>query len=250
MFSLIQDTRSPADERRAKFRSPRIAALLSRAGLTGNPTWPEDEKTRDTKPEPASGGTVIEMQTATPDQAKDCTDSGVIESAARELYQTAALFLGDETEAIQVVEQTVATVEMDPCADGDRARIAATSELTRRALARVAALLPAQMHPAAAADLGGCVETDDLSAAGITRDQLGELLSGASRLRMRQWLEGLGPVERSVFVLRAVLGRTAPESAQLLQQATGDAWTEVHVGGAYRAALCSLASSLVHATAH
>ncbi len=193
---------------------------------------------------------MIETQTATPDQTKDCTDSGVIESAARELYQTAALFLGDETEAIHVVEETVATVEMDPCADGEAARAAASSELTRRALARVAALWPAQMHPTAAADLGGCVETDDLSAAGITREQLGELLSGASRARMRQWLEGLGPAERSVFVLRAVLGRNASDAAQLLGQATGDSWAEPHVGGAYRAALCSLASSLVHATAH
>jgi DNA-directed RNA polymerase specialized sigma24 family protein len=106
------------------------------------------------------------------------------------------------------------------------------------------------MHPSAAADLGGCVETDELSAAGITREQLDGLLSGGGRTSMRQWLEGLGPVERSVFVLRAVLGRSGAESEQLLQQTTGDPWTEAHVGGAYRAALCSLASSLVHSAAH
>jgi DNA-directed RNA polymerase specialized sigma24 family protein len=105
------------------------------------------------------------------------------------------------------------------------------------------------MHPSAAADLGGCVETDDLSAAGITRQQLDHLLAGSGRTRMRQWLEGLGPVERSVFVLRAVLSRSGSESAQLLQQTTGDPWTEAQVGGAYRAALCSLASSLVHSAA-
>ena len=87
-------------------------------------------------------------------------------------------------------------------------------------------------------------------AAGITREQLDVLLSGSGRVRMRQWLEGLGPVERSVFVMRAVLGRNGAESTELLQQATGDPWTETHVGGAYRAALCSLASSLVHSTAH
>jgi DNA-directed RNA polymerase specialized sigma24 family protein len=106
------------------------------------------------------------------------------------------------------------------------------------------------MHPSAAVDLGGCVETDELSAAGVTREQLEGLLSGAGRTRMRQWLEGLGPVERSVFVLRAVLGRSEAESERLLQQATGDPWTEAHVGGAYRAALCSLASALVHSAAH
>ena len=78
------------------------------------------------------------------------------------------------------------------------------------------------MHPSTAADLGGCVETDDLSAAGITREQLEGLLSGSGPRRMRHWLEGLGPVERSVFVLRAVLGRSGAESAQLLQHATQD----------------------------
>jgi hypothetical protein len=67
---------------------------------------------------------------------------------------------------------------------------------------------------------------------------------------MRQWLEGLGPVDRSVFVLRAVLGRSGAEAAQLLQQSTGDSWTEFQVGSAYRVALCSLASSLVHSGTH
>jgi DNA-directed RNA polymerase specialized sigma24 family protein len=192
---------------------------------------------------------VIETQTAIPESTTDCSDCGdsaIVESAARELYQTAALFVGDETEAIELVEQTVASVEMDPCSDGEAAREAASRDLIQRALARVVALRPAQMHPAAATDLGGCVETDDLGAAGITRQQLDDLLSGAGSTRMRQWLEGLGPVERSVFALRAVMGRSGAESAQLLEQTTGDPWTEAHVGGAYRAALCSLATSLVH----
>ena len=41
---------------------------------------------------------MIEIETAIPDPAKDCgdcNDSSLIESAARELYQTAALFVGD-----------------------------------------------------------------------------------------------------------------------------------------------------------
>lgn len=194
-----------------------------------------------------------ETQTAIPEPTTDCTDcndNAIVESVAGELYQAAALFVGDENEAIQLVEETVASVEMDPCSDGEAAREAANRDLIRRALARVAALQPARMHPSAATDLGGCVETDDLSAAGLTRQQLDDLLSGAGRTRMRQWLEGLGPAERSVFVLRAVMGRSGAESAQLLQQTTGDPWMETHVGGAYRAALCSLASSLVHSASH
>jgi hypothetical protein len=50
-------------------------------------------------------------------------------------------------------------------------------------------------------------------------------------------------------VLRAVLGKSGSESAHLLAETTGDSWTEANVGGAYRAALCSLASSLVHSAA-
>jgi DNA-directed RNA polymerase specialized sigma24 family protein len=195
---------------------------------------------------------VIETETAIPDSATDCggcNDSAAIESAARELYQTAALFVGEEREAMQLVEETVASIEIDPCADGEAARDAANRELVRRSLARVASLRSSEMHPSATSDLGGCVDTDDLSAAGITREQLEGMLTGSGRARMRQWLEGLGPVERSVFVLRAVLGRTGAESARLLEQATTDAWTEANVGGAYRAALCSLASALVHAAA-
>ena len=193
---------------------------------------------------------MIESQTVIPEpDCSDCDNSAIVESAARELYQTAALFVGDENEAMQLVEQTVAAVEMDPCSDAVAARDAASYDLIRRSVARVAALRPAQMHPSSAIDLGGCVDTDDLSAAGITRQQLDDLLSGSGRTRMRQWLEGLGPVERSVFVLRAVMGRGGAVSAELLEQVTGDSWTEAHVGGAYRAALCSLASSLVHSAA-
>ena len=196
---------------------------------------------------------MAEMQTAISDattDCSDCNDTALFESAARELYQTAALLVGDETEALKLVEETVASVEMDPCADGEAARSAANGDLVQRALVRLAALHPEQMHPTAAADLGGCVETDDLSAAGITREQLDNLLSGSDRTRMRRWLEGLGPAERSIFVTRAVLGRSGAQTADLLRRTTGEIWTETHVGGAYRAALCSLASALVHSTAH
>lgn len=195
---------------------------------------------------------MTEMQTAIPDLTADCggcNDSAVIESAARELYQTAALFVGDEGEATQLVEETVASIEVDPCADGESARTVANRDLIQRSLARLASLRSGEIHPSTTPDLGGCVQTDDLSAAGITQEQLEGLFTGKGRVHMRRWLDGLGPVERSVFVLRAVLGRSSAEAAHLLKQATGDPWTEVNVGGAYRAALCSLASSLIHSAA-
>lgn len=201
---------------------------------------------RETLADP--GSQTVSPQTLVPQS--DCTESGQIELEVRELFQTAALMLGDEAAALDVVEQTVAAVEMDPCADAAAARAGYARELVDRALLRVADRYPDQMQPAAAADLGGCVETDDLSAAGISRTQLEQLLAGSSRQRMRQWLEGLAPVERVVFVLRAVLGRSGADSASLLSQSTGAAWNEASIGGAYRSALCSLASALVHSAAH
>lgn len=201
-----------------------------------------------------------ETQTAVPvrdNQAADCggcSDEASFEATARELYQTAALFLGHEGEATDLVEQTLANVDVDPCAEPRAARSAVIGDLVSRTLARAAAKWPAEMHPTAAADLHGCVETDELSAAGVTQEQLNAhleaMVSGAGLGRMRQWLESLRPAERIVFVLRAVLGRSSSESTELLHQATADRWTEAEVGGAYRAALCSLASSLVHAGSH
>lgn len=182
--------------------------------------------------------------------AGDCAESGRLEVAAREMFQTAALIMGSEADALEVVEQSIASVEVDPCADGAAARALHSRSVVEMALRHLARTQSAAMHPAAAADLGGCVETDELSAAGITRAQLDDLLTGSSRQRMRQWLEGLQPVERVVFVLRAILGHTGAEVGTLLATATGESWSEGNVGGAYRSALCSLASSLVHAAAH
>jgi DNA-directed RNA polymerase specialized sigma24 family protein len=183
-------------------------------------------------------------------QAGDCGASSQIESAAREMFQIAALLLGNETDALDAVEQSIASIEVDPCSDAATASALHHRALVDHAVSRVAALHPEAMEPATAADLGGCVETDELSAAGVTRSQLDELLTGSDRQRMRQWLESLQPVERVVFVLRAMLGETGEEAAGVLARATGKRWNAGHVGGAYRSALCSLASALVHAAAH
>ena len=195
-----------------------------------------------------------ETQTAIPEPTPDCTDcndSDLFESVARELYQTAALFVGDENEAMQLVEETVASVEMDPCADGDAARSAANRDLVQRALARVAALRPAQMHPSAAADLGGCVETDDLSAAGITRRAIGwpalrQLAARACGSGWRDW----GRWSAAYLCCARCWAATEPSPPNCCSRRRAIPWTETHVGGAYRAALCSLASSLVHSAAH
>ena len=107
---------------------------------------------------------------------------------------------------MQLVEQTVANIEMDPCADGDAARTqpAMTSSSAPWAGWRLCGLrrcIPRRPRT------WGMRETDEPERCRYHAEQ-SRSASGGDRTRMRQWLESLGPVERSVFVLRAVLGRT------------------------------------------
>jgi DNA-directed RNA polymerase specialized sigma24 family protein len=78
------------------------------------------------------------------------------------------------------------------------------------------------------------------------------IIAGPDRDRVRNWLESLSTVMRTIYVLRAVAGFTATETADLLAahggpQAAG--WNADAVRELFRQALCSLASQLIHATA-
>jgi DNA-directed RNA polymerase specialized sigma24 family protein len=173
------------------------------------------------------------------------------EDTALHLFQIAALMLGDEQEAVSLVEEVVAKVEADPCAEGILAYAEARTLLVRTAVQRMAGLYPgAFVVPASQPVDAVCLETDDLEAAGLSGDQFGALISGAGRAGMREWLERLAPALRAIFVLRAVAGQDGEQTAESLRQsgATGaQAWRRDQVGTAYRQALCSLASCLVSA---
>jgi hypothetical protein len=171
------------------------------------------------------------------------------EDTAVQLFQIAALMLGDEQEAVSLVEETVAKVETDPCAEATVAYAEARSLLVHTAIQRMAGLYPEAFavptpEPADAA----CIETDDLGAAGLTGEQFGALFSGAGRAGMREWLDRLAPALRAVFVLRAVAGQDGEQTAESLRQSGArgaQAWRRDQVGTAYRQALCSLASCLI-----
>jgi DNA-directed RNA polymerase specialized sigma24 family protein len=175
----------------------------------------------------------------------------VAEDTALQLFQIAALMLGDEQEAVSLVEEVVAKVEADPCAEGTLAYAEARTLLVRTAVQRMAGLYPeAFVVPTSQPVDAVCIETDDLGAAGLTGDQFGALISGAGRAGMREWLERLAPALRAVFVLRAVAGQDGEQTAESLRQsgATGaQAWRRDQVGTAYRQALCSLATCLMSA---
>jgi DNA-directed RNA polymerase specialized sigma24 family protein len=173
------------------------------------------------------------------------------EDTALQLFQIAALMLGDEQEAVSLVEEVVAKVEADPCAEGVLAYAEARTLLVRTAVQRMAGLYPeAFVVPASQPADAVCLETDDLEAAGLSGDQFGALISGAGRAGTREWLERLAPALRAIFVLRAVAGQDGEQTAESLRQsgATGaQAWRRDQVGTAYRQALCSLASCLLSA---
>lgn len=175
------------------------------------------------------------------------------QETAAELYQLAALLLGDEGEAANLVESTVANVDVDPCAPEDAAVDTARHHLVEAAVALMNEADPgAFAAPAHGSGPATCIEDDDLSAAGISAQQISDLLSGPGNGReLRNWLDELPKAQRAIFVQRAVLGWNNDATAASLVNGSGaePAWSGAQVGETFRQALCSLANLLVHAEA-
>jgi hypothetical protein len=170
------------------------------------------------------------------------------EDTALHLFQIAALMLDDEQEAVSLVEESVAKVETDPCAQGTLAYAEARAFLVNTAVQRMAGLYPeAFAVPPRLPGDASCLETDDLGPVGLTGEQFGAVVSGPG---MREWLGRLAPALRAIFVLRAVAGQDGEQTAESLRQSGANgaqAWRRDQVGTAYRQALCSLATSLMSA---
>ena len=184
----------------------------------------------------------------------DC-EGGVqkAQETAVELYQLAALMLGDEGEAANLVESTVADVDVDPCASEETAVNTARHHLVEAAVARMSEADPgAFAAPATASGPATCIEDDDLAAAGISAEQITELLRGGRNgNQLRDWLDQLSAAQRAIFVQRAVLGWNNDVTAASLANgaAARPAWSPAQVAETFRQALCSLANLLVHAEA-
>jgi hypothetical protein len=173
------------------------------------------------------------------------------EDSALQLFQIAALLLGDQNEAVDLVEETVGQVETDPCLEGQLAYAEARTLLVQTAVKKMAGRNPAAFAvPAPEPASDSCIDTDELHSTGLTAEQLGELITGAGRAGMREWLDRLAPALRAVFVLRAVAGQDGEQTAESLRQSGvkgAQAWRRDQVGSAYRQALCSLATCLMSA---
>ena len=170
------------------------------------------------------------------------------EHTALELFQLASLLVGDQEQALRLVEACVSTSDLDPCAAEPGAEERVREKLAQSALAWMRERAPESfVAEDGSATLGGCVETDDLEAAGISSAKLAEMLSGEQRQKLRNWLDELPMAQRAVFVLRAVLGRNNESAAEALKKAGGSSgWTADLVSQSFRSALCSLANQLAH----
>ena len=178
---------------------------------------------------------------------------GIFDLIAAGLYSMASMLLGEGEDSILAVERAVATADVSACADAEEAR-----RSSRRALTIAAIEVIARRDPESLAAPDGleravtCIEDDDLDAAAEAREAMERMIAGPDRDRVRNWLESLPTALRTIFVLRAVAGFTATDTAELLADHGGPLaheWSADQVRELFRQGLCSLASQLIHATA-
>lgn len=169
------------------------------------------------------------------------------------LYNMASMLVGEGEDGVRLVEMAVATAEVSACQNPLEAR-----KSSRRALCTAALDVIERRNPGSLAAPEGlkpaanCIEDDDLDAAGVSGEELENMIAGPDRDRVRNWLASLPTALRTIFVLRAVAGFTAAETAGLLAAHGGPlaaGWTPDAVREVFRQGLCSLASQLIQATA-
>jgi hypothetical protein len=177
----------------------------------------------------------------------------MLDAIAAGLYSLASMLAGEGEDGVRLVETAVATTEVSECTDPLVGR-----KRSRRALAKAALEVIVRRNPGSLAapegvePTGGCIDDDDLEADGVSGLELERMIAGPDRDRVRSWLENLPVDVRTVFVLRAVAGFTAQETAALLAEYGGPkaaGWTADGVRAVFRQGLCSLASQLIHAAA-
>lgn len=176
----------------------------------------------------------------------------MLDVIAAGLYNMASMLAGEGEDSIRLVEIAVATAEVSTCDDAMEAR-----QSSRRALCSAGIEILERRDPGSLAAPEGvepvatCIDDDDLSGAGISTEELESMLAGPNRDSVRNWLASLSTELRVVFVLRAVAGFSADDTAAILAMHGGPSaagWTADAVRKIFRQALCSLASQLIHST--
>lgn len=167
------------------------------------------------------------------------------------LYSLASMLAGEGEESVRLVETAVATAEVSACQDPLEGRKASRRTLAAAALELLEKRQPGCLAaPEGAAASKGCIEEDELRAAGVSNEEVENMIAGPDRDRVRNWLASLSTAVRTVFVLRAVAGFNTADTAALLVahgSKRAAAWTPEAVSEVFRQGLCLLASQLIHA---
>ena len=175
----------------------------------------------------------------------------LLDVIAAGLYSMASMLVGEGEDSIQLVETAIARADISACSNAEEARKSSRRELCSAGIALIAERKPGSLAaPEGLEHAATCIEDDDLEAAGISRAELESMLAGPNRDSIKKWIEGLATETRVIFVLRAVAGFSATETAEMLagnggQDAKG--WNADAVREIFRQGLCSLASQLIHA---
>lgn len=175
----------------------------------------------------------------------------LLDVIAAGLYSMASMLVGEGEDSIQLVETAIARADISACSNAEEARKSSRRELCSAAIALIADRKPGSLGaPEGLEHAATCIEDDDLEAAGISRAELESMLAGPNRDSVKKWIDGLATETRVIFVLRAVAGFSAAETAEMLaanggQDAKG--WNADAVREIFRQGLCSLASQLIHA---
>jgi len=175
----------------------------------------------------------------------------MLDVVAAGMYSMASMLVGEGEDSIGLVETAIARTDLSASSDAAEAR-----KNSRRALCTAAIELIASRKPGSLAapewlqHVSTCIEDDDLESAGISHSELETLIAGPDRAKVKEWIESLPTEMRVIFVLRAVAGFTADETAAMLAQHGGqgaERWNADAVREIFRQGLCSLASQLIHA---
>jgi hypothetical protein len=117
----------------------------------------------------------------------------LLDAIAAGMYSLASMLVGEGEDGVRLVETAVATAEVSACEDAAGAR-----KNSRRALVSAGLDLLARREPGCLAapegiePAGGCIEDDELEAAGVSLAQLEQMIGGPDRDRVRAWLAGRG----------------------------------------------------------
>lgn len=175
----------------------------------------------------------------------------LLDVIAAGLYSMASMLVGEGEDSIQLVETAVARTDISACSSAEEARKSSRRELCSAAIALISERKPGSLAaPEGLEHAATCIEDDDLEAAGISRAELESMLAGPNRESIKRWIESLATETRVIFVLRAVAGFSATETAEMLANHGGkgaEGWNGDAVREIFRQGLCSLASQLIHA---